>query len=661
LKFKVSLLLVICILGMPAIASAANNVYSLDQNGVLRNPSIPAKTVVLTFDDGPSKYTPQVLSILQSKHVHATFFVIGKEAAYSKQLKALYDAGDDIGNHTYTHPDLTMLPLWRVQLELGLDRLIIESQTGHSTRLLRLPYLGSDNLTFLSSSLIKTVDGEGYITIGEDVDTSDWRRPGVPNIVDSATAQANGGIILLHDGGGDRSQTIKALPEIIDYYQARGYQFMTVSQALGLPREQLMPKLSRGDMVLSHLALIVFDTSAFVGNALYFVILLLIIASFGRMILVLTAANVQARRKPPPLVDGNIPCSVVVPAYNEAKVIQSCLKSILASHYDVFEVIVIDDGSLDNTVQLAEAMDDHRLRVLRKPNGGKSSALNYGIEQARGKFIVAIDADTVFRTFTLRRLMRHFHDPKVGAVSGNTRIINRRRLITKLQSLEYIVGFNLDRRMGDLFDCITVVPGAVGAFRKSALEQVGGFAHDTLAEDTDLTLSIQEAHYRIVYDADAIAYTEAPATIRELLKQRFRWTFGTMQAVWKHKRAMLNPHYGTVGMIGLPYLLLFQIIFPLVGPLFDASLIIGLLSHRYHLVLLSFAIYTAADIVMCVTALRLDGERLRQIWLILPQRVYYRQLMYYVIVRSAINVLKGHLVGWGSLKREGKDLERVSS
>jgi cellulose synthase/poly-beta-1,6-N-acetylglucosamine synthase-like glycosyltransferase len=248
----------------------------------------------------------------------------------------------------------------------------------------------------------------------------------------------------------------------------------------------------------------------------------------------------------------------------------------------------------------------------------------------------------------------------VGAVSGNTRIANRHTLLTKLQSLEYVVGFNLERRMGDLFDCITVVPGAIGAFRKSVLHSVGGFTYDTLAEDTDLTLSIKEQGHRIVYDASAIAYTEAPATVRDLLKQRFRWTFGTMQAVWKHRRTILNPKYGTVGMIGLPYLLFYQILFPLVGPLFDAAVLVGLLRHEYHLMFLSFLIYTAADVIMSGTALLLDGEKLRQLWLIIPQRILYRQLMYYVIVKSLINVLQGKLVGWGTLKREGKHLAQAS-
>lgn len=637
----------------------ANSIYGLNQSGNLESPNLPPKTVILTFDDGPSSYTPQILTILRAKNVKATFFVIGKEAEKRKLLKTIYDDGNDIGNHTYSHPDLSKLPAWHIRLELSLDRLIIESQAGHSTRLFRPPYLGSDSLSPQSTDLVRRVDQAGYLTIGEDTDTEDWRRPGVDKIIANASSSLKGGIILMHDGGGDRGQTVKALPAIIDYYQRHGYRFMTVSQAIGLSRDQVMPVPTTGDVILSHIAIIVFSVGAITSQAFYWIILALIVASFSRMLLVIIPALVQSRRIYPAMRGADIPCSVVVPAFNEAAVIQSCLRSILDNDYQAFEVIVIDDGSSDNTSELARSIVDSRLRVMQKPNGGKASALNYGIAGAGTDFVIAIDADTVFRPNTLRQLMRHFQNQKVGAVSGNTRIANRHKLITKLQSLEYVVGFNLDRRMGDLFDCITVVPGAIGAFRKSALLKVGGFTYDTLAEDTDLTLSIKEAGYRIIYDADAVAYTEAPATIQDLLKQRFRWTFGTMQAVWKHKRSVLNPRYGTLGLVGLPYLLFFQILFPLMGPLFDASLIIGLFNHQYHLMALSFAVYTAADIIMSGTALKLDGESLRQLWLLIPQRLLYRQLMYYVIIRSVVNVLKGRLVSWGTLKREGKHLAKA--
>ena len=660
--FKLSILRLVALftlLFLP-VSVLAKSVYVPDATGNLTQPTLPVKTVVLTFDDGPSDATTDILMILKAKGVKATFFVVGKQAlSYSKALKDIYDSGNEIGNHTYSHPDLSKLPDWRIQLELSLNRLIIESQIGHGTRIFRPPFLGSDALTPASKKLIAKVGPYGYLTVGEDIDSEDWRKPGVEQIIDNATLGSNGGIVLMHDGGGERSQTVKALPGIIDYYKAQGYRFETVSGVLGLTRDQIMPQLSRGDYILSTLAMVVFGTFELTYKALFWIIIVLIGASFGRMVLVIIAALVQSRRKFVTPPEQDIPCSVIVPAYNEAAVIQSCLKSILASDYRAFEVIVVDDGSKDNTTALAQSISDRRLHIVRKTNGGKASALNHAIGLARAKIVIAIDADTVFLPNTLTQLMRHFQDTKVGAVSGNTRIANRHKLLTKLQSLEYVVGFNLDRRMGDLFDCITVVPGAIGAFRTSVLHEVGGFTYDTLAEDTDLTLSIKERGYRIVYDATAVAYTEAPSTINELLKQRFRWTFGTMQATWKHRKTILNLRYGTLGLIGLPYLLFFQILFPILSPLFDAAVIIGLLGHQYHLMLISFTIYTIADVIMSGAALLLDGEKLWQLWLIIPQRIVYRQLMYYVIVKSIVNVLKGNLVDWGTLKREGNHLAQV--
>ncbi|MEO7617570.1 MAG: glycosyltransferase [Candidatus Saccharibacteria bacterium] len=643
------------ILTSPLLAAT---IYTVTSEDNLQSTSIPAKTVVLTFDDGPSPETEQILEVLKQNDVHAVFFVVGKEAVKYPLLKHIYESGSEVGNHTYSHANLGDMSDWRLRLELGLNRAIIAGQTGHDSRIFRPPYLGSDTLSAASTELIHRVGRLGYVTVGEDIDSSDWKRSGVGAIV-GESEQAEGGIILMHDGGGDRSQTVKALPQIIEFYKSRGFHFDTLSEALGQPAQAFMPVASGREKILAYLSSTVFLLVHWLDIALHWIIYILIVASFGRIVFVLIAAFVQSRRQ---REKGISPaCTIIVPAYNESAVIQSCLKSLLASDYPKYEILVVDDGSKDDTVALAHAMADPRMRIMTKTNGGKASALNFGIERARGSVIVAIDADTVFQADTLTKLLRHFADSNVGAVSGNTRIANRNSLLTRLQSLEYVVGFNLDRRMGDLFDCITVVPGAVGAFRLDVLQKIGGFAYDTLAEDTDLTLHIKEAGYRIVYDSEAIAYTEAPSSIGDLLKQRFRWTFGTMQAVWKHRKSIFNPKQGTLGMIGLPYLFFFQIVFPVISPLFDIAVISGLVHHQYQTALISFAVYSLADVCMSGMALYLDGEAFWALWLLIPQRIIYRQLMYYVIVRSVVNVLRGNLVGWGTLKREGSDLADLAT
>jgi cellulose synthase/poly-beta-1,6-N-acetylglucosamine synthase-like glycosyltransferase/peptidoglycan/xylan/chitin deacetylase (PgdA/CDA1 family) len=637
-------------------ASFATSVYQLSQSGRAEAFTLPPKTVVLTFDDGPTPYTDKILDILRQKHVRATFFVVGQNAVARPQLKAIVDQGHELGNHTYSHPDIANISPWRQRLELALGQLVITSQTGRSARLFRAPYQSSENSNIFAPQAMQRAGRQGYIVAGEDVDTSDWQLSYSEEIITKATGNLPGGVVLLHDGGGNRSKTVAALPDIIDRYQQAGFKFMPLGEAIGLSHDQIMPKVTGIHAVIAPIAGIIFAADGLVGHLAAGIIWLLIGIGLFRLAALLLTAVFHACRptRRPVVVD--VPCSVIIPAFNEERVIASCIRSVLASRYRRFEVIVVDDGSTDGTAGTAQQIDDPRVRVLSVPNGGKAAALNVGIRQARAETIIAIDADTVFQPDTLFNLCHHFKDPRVGAVAGNTRIVNRHNLLTKLQSLEYIVGFNLDRRMGDLFDCITVVPGAIGAFRKRVLVQAGGFRTDTLAEDTDITLSIKEMGYRIVYDELAVAYTEAPESVRELLKQRFRWTFGTMQAVWKHRSSIWNSRMGTLGWLGLPYLLVFQIIFPLVSPLFDLTVVVGLLSGNRELIVVSFGLYLVLDVLVAAIALVLDGEKLRHLWLIIPQRLIYRQLMYYVIAKAALNVLKGNLVGWGNLKREGSDL-----
>lgn len=646
---------------MPASALANSSVYFANEKGVIESRSLPEKTVALTFDDGPTKYTEEILAILNDYQVKATFFVVGAEASELPILQKIIDTGHELGNHTYTHADLKDMPFWRMKLELNLSFLVMGNQTGRTSRLFRPPYVGSDNLLLneKSKKVIAQASQLGYLTIGEDISTDDWRDVSAEEIIQAAiNNKGESAIILFHDGGGDRSQTVEALPSIIEYYRQAGYQFMPVGQALGFSPEQVMPELTLLHLAIANFAGWLLGVWRWLGIILYYVVIGTIAAIFGRILLVLIAAAIQSRQKFKQDLS-NDPCSVIVPAYNEAATIAHSIASLLKNDHKHFEVIVVDDGSSDETLAIAKSINDKRLKVVTKQNGGKASALNYGIGLAKFPIVVAVDADTVFKPDTLQKLCRHFIDAKVGAVSGNTKIVNRHNLLTQLQSLEYIVGFNLDRRMCALFDCITVVPGAIGAFRKKVVQGVGGFQSDTLAEDTDLTLAIKESGATIIYDEEAIAFTEAPSNVRDLINQRYRWTFGTMQAAWKHRRSFLNPRQGALGLIGMPQMIFYQIIFPLVGPLFDVGIVFGLMSQRYELIVTSFIFYTILDVFVAGFALKLDGERLSQLWLILPQRLLYRQLMYYVILKSAVSVLRGRLVGWGSLKREGTALAQT--
>jgi cellulose synthase/poly-beta-1,6-N-acetylglucosamine synthase-like glycosyltransferase len=335
-------------------------------------------------------------------------------------------------------------------------------------------------------------------------------------------------------------------------------------------------------------------------------------------------------------------------------VIVRTIQSVLDNGYPDLEVVVVDDGSKDATLDVLTAAfeADARVHIRTQPNRGKARALNHAIREAHHNILVALDADTILRSGTIEKLARHFQDEKVGAVSGNARVGNRRPWITRFQSIEYICGFNLDRRALDLLNAITVVPGAVGAWRKDLIEQAGGFRDDTLAEDTDLTLAIRRLGHQVRYEESAVAYTEAPETTRDLAKQRFRWAFGTLQAAWKHRDATFNPAYGCLGWIALPSIWIFQVLLAAVSPFADVAMIVALFAGNWRIVLLY---YFGLFLLEALTALLAYGLEREQPWdlaLLFFQRIFYRQLMYYVLAKSLMYALRGRLVGWGKLERK---------
>jgi len=299
-------------------------------------------------------------------------------------------------------------------------------------------------------------------------------------------------------------------------------------------------------------------------------------------------------------------------------------------------------------------------------NGGKARALNRGLKQTQGEIVVALDADTLFPPDTLPRLARWFVDPRVGAVAGNAMVGNRLNLLTRWQALEYVTAQNLERRALAALGAVTVVPGAVGAWRRSVLTALGGYPSDTLAEDQDLTLAVQQAGWRVEFDSSARAYTEAPDTVRGLLNQRFRWSFGTLQCLWKHRSALFNPKRPVLGFVALPQIWLFQIFLTVAAPLVDLAIISSLIwsvyGRAFHPVewspdnFIRSVFYWAAFIFLDLSAGALGMSLERKapwadlIWLPI-QRFGYRQLMYYVVVKSVVTAIRGYRVGWGKQER----------
>ncbi|HST50805.1 MAG TPA: glycosyltransferase [Pyrinomonadaceae bacterium] len=652
--------------------------------------------VALTFDDGPdATWTPRVLDILKQEQVPASFFIIGEYGQENPALvKRIVADGHDIGNHSYTHPNLGEMPDRVTDLELNATERLIESLTGRSTILFRPPYFGDAEPT-TSDEVEPIVRAKrlGYLTVGLHVDPDDWATPGTDEIVkrtvEGVTSKSTdfdqrGQIVLLHDGGGDRSQTIEALPQIIEQLRARGYRFVTVSELAGLKQSQTMPAVHENRDVFARANAVTFYALSTGGWLIRWIFIVGIFLGIGRLIFIGALALAQRlrsrRRELTHAGEGFAPfVSVIVPAFNEERVICKTVESLLASDYERFEIVVVDDGSPDGTSDVVRERfaREPRVRLFKKENGGKAGALNYGLALARGEVVVGLDADTVFAPHTLRSLARRFADPKIGAVAGNAKVGNRINLVTRWQALEYITSQNLDRRAFSTLNCITVVPGAVGAWRRELVERAGGFSSDTLAEDQDLTLRVRRLGYEVGYEEDAVAWTEAPDTMQGLRKQRFRWSFGTLQCMWKHKGALFNPKHGALGFIAMPNVWVFQILFPLISPLMDLmfiwtfiAAILERLEHptehavsNFGQVAFYYALFLAVDWASAAFAFALEKrEQWNLLWWLFLQRFGYRQVMYTVMVRSFLSAARGVLVGWGKLERKDTvELARASA
>ncbi len=386
------------------------------------------------------------------------------------------------------------------------------------------------------------------------------------------------------------------------------------------------------------------------------IFVLAIILTFVRTILVALFAlfqKVYVGRKIPAALNHNPKVSILVPAYNEEKVIGNCINWLLQTTYPCYEIIVVDDGSTDGTADEVLRFSHYpQVKLIRKPNEGKASALNEGIRSSDGEILVMMDADTKFEPNTVGELVRHFEDPEIGAVSGNIKVGNRNTILTLWQSMEYIMSCNLDRRMMSILNCITVVPGPVGAFRREAIEEAGYFSSETLAEDTDMTISIRKLGYRICYEDHAVAWTEAPNDLSGLWKQRYRWSYGTLQVLWKHRDAFLRTRYGSLGMIGLPYMLL-PVGLQMIAPIIDLAILYTAIFGGLSIVIIYFLLYSIMELVTAWIAFSLDDEGKWPLILLPFQRFAYRQIMYLVIMKSIYSALKGSYVGWQKLRRLG--------
>lgn len=637
----------------------------------------PGHKIILTFDDGPNaKYTPPILDILEREKVPATFFLIGSNAEANIPLvQRIAKDGFEIGNHTFTHGNLAKMSPERADLELKTTRTLIEAITGKSTVLFRAPYnADSEPQTFEELEPLARSKKDNYITVGESIDPNDWDpRMNKDSIINRTIRFANANnasIILLHDSGGDtRQPTVDALPEIIRYFKSKGCKFTTVADLMQVPESQLMPPVKRSWKNTLNFAFA--STSYWMGNIIYALFLVGIILSIFRMVMMAVLAYFETKREKKLKagfrgIPAGLNVSVIVPAYNEEVNATRTVNSLLQQDYPYLDIIFVDDGSKDKTYENVKSAyeGNPKVKVLKKPNGGKASALNFGISQTDSEFVVCIDADTQLNTDAVSKLINTFYlqgrPDDVGAVAGNVKVGNEVNMITKWQSIEYITSQNFDRRAFSLLNCITVVPGAIGAFRRKAILEAGGFTTDTLAEDCDLTMRLHKAGYIIENCNDAISWTEAPETMSQFLKQRFRWSFGILQSFWKHRDAIFRKEYKNFGKVALPNILLYQILLPFLAPLADLLLVVSLILSGLGLIvadpksiIISYIVFSLVDILCAAIAFLFEKEDLKKLIWMIPQRLVYRQMMYYILFKSIRKAVKGEIQNWGVLNRTG--------
>lgn len=629
---------------------------------------LPEKSVILTFDDGPNRnYTPQILDILKDYDVPAVFFVVGSRVQRFPDIaKRIVEDGHELGVHTYYHPNIAEISELRLKFELHASQELIKSVTGLNTNLFRAPYGFDENPeTPDEARILNLISDERYVVVGIEIDSSDWMRPGADRIVEIITTlvqENQGNVILLHDAGGDRHQTIEALPKIIETLQGLGVSILPLSTMSGPVDILHSVEAIESQNVVRDLSFWLVRWLKFAMTMAFFI---LIIIGITRSLGVLTLALIKERR---PHRRGNaiLPVSVLIPAYCEDTVITKAVNAALQSKYAVEEVIIIDDGSTDDTAKVVQENfgSNPRVRLIQQRNQGKAEALNNGISHIRTPVFVAIDADTIISPEAVGLLVRHFSDEKVGAVAGNVKVGNRRNLITRLQAIEYITAQNLDRRAFEVFNGIMVVPGAIGAWRTEAVIDSGGYTLETIVEDADLTVSIIRTDYSVVFEPDAHAFTEAPETIPQWMRQRLRWHFGMLQIAWKHKSAFLERR--PVGMFSIPDLVVFGAIASVFAPIADFVMIINLIDlvgqagngnlasiETGSLVVgIAYIAYLLSDLVLATIAFSLEPKEDKRLlpW-VLTQRFFYRQIYWMVALRSIARALTGQFTGWRKITR----------
>lgn len=638
------------------VDEAAGADYVIERYGYSETAS---RTISLTFDDGPDpEWTPRLLDLLSEQQVPATFFVTGNQMVEHPDIvRRMVREGFAVGNHSLTHIDVNATTSFRQQLEMSVTDRILRAETGQAASYFRLPYEG-DNEEAMQDDVpgIMRAQQFGYAVVSHDFDPQDWayasgeKSGEIPmpplGTVDNIT-------VLLHDAGaGDRSRTLEYVEDLIDEARDQGYTFQSMPQ--------VQPELearSGGveptfwDRLTRDITYGLFVLPASFLSALF---VLALVSMLGLGLLNVVLALVRSRRVGRRLSHEQPAVAVLIAAWNEEMVISRTIEHVLGSTYPVRRVVVVDDGSSDGTAAMVRdiALREPRVQLVQQVNAGKWAALNHGFDVVQEEIVVTIDADTLVTPTTVGHLVAAFHSTSVGAVAGVIKVGNyRRNLITRWQALEYVTQIGVERAASALLGAVMVIPGACAAWRRRAVVDVGGYTDATLAEDCDLTLTLQRAGWRIEQADEAVAWTEAPETVDSLLRQRVRWMFGTLQAVWKHRGMVFRPRYGWLGMLVMPMAVI-TLVLPLVfTPLVVVALLQLLFAQGPLLLLAFFGMFAAIYGVLAVVAVWLLHERAAHLLMVPVYRFIHEPLRAYLLYAALGTALRGVRVGWNRVER----------
>jgi peptidoglycan-N-acetylglucosamine deacetylase len=637
------------------VRTAGGAAYAIQRYGYSESAH---KTISLTFDDGPNPvWTPRLLDLLSANEVPATFFVTGEQMVrYPEVMRRMAREGFAIGNHSLSHIDFNETTQFRTQVEVAVTDRIMRAGTGRYASYVRLPYEGDDEQTMRAflRGMLRTQQ-LGYVVASHDFDSLDWayesgRMTG--EIPLPPLGEQDNITVLLHDAGGNRAQTLAYVEKLITAARAAGYTFHTMPQVqpeLQARTGTVQPTV--WDRIAFGAAFLLFDVP---DSLLEILFVVAVSAMLGIGLLNAVLALLRARIRGARLTSARPPVSVVVAAYNEELVISRTLRHLLASDYPVAEVLVVDDGSTDGTAEMVRdiAAGDRRVRLLQQANSGKPAALNRAFAEARHDFVITLDADTVFTPETVGHLMARFSSARVGAVAGVIKVGNyRRNLLTRWQALEYLTQIGVDRAAAAYLNAVMVIPGACAAWRRVAVLEAGGYSEATLAEDCDLTLSLHRFGWRVEQADEAVAYTEAPETLDALLRQRVRWMFGSLQAIWRHRAMLLRPRHGWLGMLFLPMAVITIVLPLLFTPLVVIVLLQMLAAQGPLAVLVYVGLFAAVQGVLAVVAVCLLRERGVHLVVVPLYRFIYEPLRAYLLYACLGTALRGVRLGWNKLAR----------